>query len=319
MIAFLGLSTCFWKWLLCSLGAFLLGWLLHWWLFGRGWKEKVDVLTKERDDWHAKYVNLEKDYAGLKYQLEEADKKAQGLRASLQLCEADKMVLNTKLTALQAAGDGTGIAMGASRGGGISYLDAIGQDNLQVVEGIGPKIEQILKEKGITTWALLGAASYDTLKQIMDGAGPRYRMHDPKTWAKQASLANEGKWSELIEYQKFLGAGREDSAAAAGSDSKVEKMLLKSMGFSNNQEDLKVIEGIGPKIEGLLKAAGILNWGDLAAASVERLRGILDAAGENFRMAEPGTWPKQATLAHQGKWEELHGYQEFLDGGKEPA
>ncbi|MCB0607248.1 MAG: hypothetical protein H6562_06030 [Lewinellaceae bacterium] len=99
--------------------------------------------------------------------------------------------------------------------------------------------------------------------------------------------------------------------------SKVEKLIAKLMGFSNNPEDLKIVEGIGPKIEKLLKDGGIKTWSDLAAAAVDRIQQILDAAGDNYRLADPGTWPKQAELAAAGKWDELAEYQEHLQGGKE--
>ena len=95
--------------------------------------------------------------------------------------------------------------------------------------------------------------------------------------------------------------------------------MSKLLGFRNNPEDLKLVEGIGPKIEGLLKDAGINNWADLAAASVERLQEILAAAGDRYRLAKPDTWPEQARLANEGKWVRLKEYQDFLSGGRNPG
>ncbi len=82
-------------------------------------------------------------------------------------------------------------------------------------------------------------------------------------------------------------------------------------------DDLTKIEGIGPKIQELMHGAGIYTFGELAAASVERLREILHAAGERFQMHEPKTWPEQADLAAKGKWSELEELQELLRGGRE--
>ena len=76
------------------------------------------------------------------------------------------------------------------------------------------------------------------------------------------------------------------------------------------------MEGIGPKIESLLKDAGIKNWLALASSEVSRLQDILTSAGDRYRLADPGTWPKQAELAASGKWTELKEYQDFLSGGK---
>lgn len=81
-------------------------------------------------------------------------------------------------------------------------------DDLKKIEGIGPKIEEHLNNGGITTFAELAMASYDQLKEILDNAGPRYRMHDPSTWPQQATLAAAGKWDELKTLQDNLNGGR---------------------------------------------------------------------------------------------------------------
>ena len=209
-----------------------------------------------------------------------------------------------------------GVVGGVDTGGGdIDFGALLGSDYLQIVEGIGPKIEGLLKDAGIGDWAALGGTSVDRVKEILDAAGSRYRLADPTSWPRQAQLAAEGKWDELIEYQKFLDGGVE-TKGDFDTPSKVEKLIAKKLGFSTNENDLKVVEGIGPKIEGLLKDAGINNWSDLAAASVDKLQEVLAAAGDRYRLAKPDTWPRQAQLAADGKWGELKAYQDELDGGK---
>lgn len=84
----------------------------------------------------------------------------------------------------------------------------ITQDDLKVVEGIGPKIEGLLNEIGITTWKELAEASEEKVQQMLDDAGPRYRIHSPSTWAKQADLAANAKWEELEKLQDELDGGR---------------------------------------------------------------------------------------------------------------
>jgi large subunit ribosomal protein L27 len=86
----------------------------------------------------------------------------------------------------------------------------IKQDDLKAVEGIGPKIEGLLHEAGITTWAELADAPTEKVQEVLDAAGPRYRMHDPATWANQARLAANAKWEELVEYQDRLKGGKEE-------------------------------------------------------------------------------------------------------------
>lgn len=80
-------------------------------------------------------------------------------------------------------------------------------------------------------------------------------------------------------------------------------------------DDLEVIEGIGPKIAGVLTDAGISTFTQLAETSVEQLEDILRTAG--IRLADPGTWPTQARLAATGQWDEFNRYTESLKGGRE--
>ncbi|HHH41147.1 MAG TPA: DUF4332 domain-containing protein [Chloroflexi bacterium] len=80
-------------------------------------------------------------------------------------------------------------------------------------------------------------------------------------------------------------------------------------------DDLTRIEGIGPKISRLLQEAGIMTFAQLAETDVERLREILAEAGLTA-LADPGTWPEQARLAAEGKWDELEALQGELKGGR---
>ena len=83
-------------------------------------------------------------------------------------------------------------------------------------------------------------------------------------------------------------------------------------------EDLTIIEGIGPKISLLLHQYGIRTYRQLADTEVTRLKEILSNAGPQLAMHNPGTWPSQANLAANGEWDTLKSLQEFLKGGKAP-
>ena len=82
-------------------------------------------------------------------------------------------------------------------------------------------------------------------------------------------------------------------------------------------DDLKLIEGVGPKIAEVLTAAGVASFQDLANADAGKLREILDAAGSQFASHDPTTWPQQAELAALGKMDELKALQDALQGGRE--
>jgi predicted flap endonuclease-1-like 5' DNA nuclease len=81
-------------------------------------------------------------------------------------------------------------------------------------------------------------------------------------------------------------------------------------------DDLKRIEGIGPKIAGILNAQGIVTFAQLAATDVGRLEQILEEAGPRFQLASPETWPQQASLAAAGDWTALASLQDELAGGR---
>lgn len=81
-------------------------------------------------------------------------------------------------------------------------------NDLTVVEGIGRKIEERLQQAGIESWKALSEADRVHLKQILENAGPQFRMHCPDTWPNQAKLADTGRWQELEEFQLLLHAGR---------------------------------------------------------------------------------------------------------------
>lgn len=82
-------------------------------------------------------------------------------------------------------------------------------DNLKIIEGVWPKIESILNDAGIYSFWELIDADIAGLEKILESAGSKYQMHNPKTWPDQAELAMEWRWSELKEYQDLLSGGKD--------------------------------------------------------------------------------------------------------------
>ncbi|PPD58089.1 hypothetical protein JP09_007335 [Dehalogenimonas etheniformans] len=81
-------------------------------------------------------------------------------------------------------------------------------------------------------------------------------------------------------------------------------------------DDLTIIEGIGLKIGELLNQNGIHTFAQLATTSVQRLQTILNTGGTRFAIADPGTWPEQAKLARDGKWDAFKTLTDNLKGGR---
>ena len=82
------------------------------------------------------------------------------------------------------------------------------------------------------------------------------------------------------------------------------------------KDDLTKVEGIGKKIEALLYKNKIYSYKQLSKSTITNLKTILESGGSKFSMHNPGTWPKQAKLAAEAKWEDLELLQKHLKGGK---
>ena len=84
-------------------------------------------------------------------------------------------------------------------------------------------------------------------------------------------------------------------------------------------DELTRIEGVGPKIVEALQAASITTFADLASTESGKIKEILVAADTTLASHDPQTWPKQAEMARDGKWDELKVWQDALDGGREKS
>jgi predicted flap endonuclease-1-like 5' DNA nuclease len=82
-----------------------------------------------------------------------------------------------------------------------------GADDLEVIEGIGPKICGLFHAAGQKTFMQVSGMSIQQMSKILDDAGPRYKLANPETWAQQAKLAAHNQWAELKTLQDNLTAG----------------------------------------------------------------------------------------------------------------
>ena len=115
------------------------------------------------------------------------------------------------------------------------------------------------------------------------------------------------------------GSTASSSFAAAATDSAIPfnaAAAQSAMGKTIKQDDLKVVEGIGPKISGMFIDAGITTWKALSETSVARCQEILNGGGERYKVHDPASWPMQAKMCFEGKWAELSKWQDEHDHGK---
>lgn len=134
---------------------------------------------------------------------------------------------------------------------------------------------------------------------------------------------------ELVDYNEVYtkgGAKTEKKATRRrGGKKKSSEVAVAPVADAKDAEkpvqadDLSVIEGIGPKITEVFNAAGITTFAGLSGKSAEELKAVLTDAGDQFNTAVTDTWPEQAKLAAEGKFDELKKWQDELAGGKENA
>ena len=87
-------------------------------------------------------------------------------------------------------------------------------DDLTIIEGIGPKAAEVLVTAGVNTFAILANTSADAVKTILDAAEAKVQHLDPTTWANQSQLAADGKFEELEVLKAELNNGKEVTAEA---------------------------------------------------------------------------------------------------------
>ena len=143
---------------------------------------------------------------------------------------------------------------------------------------------------------------------------------------------------ELVDYNDIYGkgvgeaetatkrtrrAGRSKKAATTETTSATEAVAEKTAPAKETKaevtaeaDDLTKIEGIGPKVAETLAEAGITTFAHVAASKAEDLKKLLDDSGGNFNAQDPTSWPEQAQLAADGKWDEFKELQDKLNAGR---
>jgi predicted flap endonuclease-1-like 5' DNA nuclease len=238
--------------------------------------------------------------AGLREQLARAEADNQALRSEQARLLIKRDELETNATRMAAT---VALAVAAAE-----EASAPPPDDLTIIEGIGPKIAELLNQHEIRTFATLADTSVPDLETILRGGGNRFQTANPETWPRQARLAANRDWPrlDLLKAQLTGGVRR-----AAG-----EGQATRSQPIPEPQDDLAVIEGIGPKIAEILVRNGIRTFAQLARMEPARLRLLLDEAGPAYRVADPATWPEQASWAAVGNWDRLQALKEQLDAGR---
>lgn len=198
------------------------------------------------------------------------------------------------------------------------------RDDLKQINGIGPFIEEKLNDLGIYTFEQVSQLDEDlivTLTAAIEFFPGRIERDE---WVGQADRLYYTKGNTP---QEMTNTSKIVTRRYATATEKIiveprttpKPAVAATARVRTERDDLKKIEGIGPKISAILNKGGILTFSGLAATPVDRLKRILADAGNRYKMHNPATWPEQAKLAAEGQWEKLKELQDYLDGGRDVA
>lgn len=128
--------------------------------------------------------------------------------------------------------------------------------------------------------------------------------HDHEFFIPLAPVHEKFEAGRTYDYDEFMAL--------------LQEVAQEVVGVQEEQaaDDLTRIEGIGPKAAEILKKKGILSFADLANSTAESIKNMLVAESTSYNRFDTTTWPEQAQLAADGKWEELDKLQDELQGGK---
>ncbi len=151
-----------------------------------------------------------REVIGSSSQLKALEDENTKLKADLEVCHtklatASAPKITTPVSPLVSSGTRTVFDAGAAKA---AFGKRIKQDDLKIVEGIGPKIEGLFHNFDIKTWETLSEATVDKCQEVLNSGGKRYRIHDPSSWPMQGKMAYEGKWKELVKWQDEHKAGK---------------------------------------------------------------------------------------------------------------
>jgi predicted flap endonuclease-1-like 5' DNA nuclease len=187
----------------------LIGWVVEWWIDVVYWRGRVQQLQSKLGDCERALGEERERSKLLQAKLRSYEEEQKGLRQRMEQLEAELDRARNERDAAQQQLRAHAARTEAPAAAAPRDEASLPADDLKKIEGIGPKIENLLNEAGIRTFRTLAATSTERLRQILASAGKRFRLADPTTWPRQAEMAAEGRWDELNDYQDALQGGRE--------------------------------------------------------------------------------------------------------------
>lgn len=188
----------------------------------------------------------------------------------------------------------------------IAKFNDVKEDVLEQAQKILHKGEEIVKDAKVErptskTVKAKGAAKVKAVrkttakKATVAKKKTAKKVEAVKTTAKKA--VKEVKTEGTVKSATIKFEGKEKVAAVKTATKVAIKTIAK--------DDLKIIHGIGPKLEGVFNKNGISTYGELAKADKTKIEEILEEAGPVFKNVDTADWKKQAEVGTEGGEEAL--------------
>ena len=158
-----------------------------------------------------------------------------------------------------------------------------------------------------------GLAERKSEKQAEKEAGAAAPAKEATAEVKTATAEVTEKVEETTAVEEVKEAVVETPSEAKESTEKAEpKKEAKT-----EADDLTKIEGIGPKGAEALVKAGVDTYAKLSKSKADKIKEILTEASSRMAHLDPTSWPKQAKMAADGKWDALKEWQDKAKAGVE--
>lgn len=324
--------------LLMLIGAFLFGLWFGWILWSR-YRQTAEKLRLDNESLNASLTALRGELDGLKAKMSELESErntvaaqAHNLGWELDNARSQILVLQSDLGKIQERNRQLESELGLS----LAPESAGTEEVLLEVEMPHPEMTAepeaaVLAERSLAETSAVEEEIFtpeypeddDVIADHLTVPGADYTLNEAEQWLPELPpLEKKDEPVTMIPLSELVAPTAELPVAETAPEPEqvaareIEEPLVTLV--NGPRDDLKIVEGIGPKIEELLFKAGITTYGQLAATSVQQLKDILAEAGPRFLMHDPGTWSAQALLAANGEWDNLKAYQDFLNAGKRP-
>jgi predicted flap endonuclease-1-like 5' DNA nuclease len=267
--------------------------------------------NKVNADWTTRFAALEGELATSRKRVSDHEASINDWQSRYRTLESDHANCGTQIQGLS-----TQLSEAAS-----------GPDNLQLIEGIGPKINQALNSAGINRWKHVRDADEATLRAAIEKGGITFAP-SITSWSGQAKYLCDGDMVGFTAYTEFLTSGRDPSSGGQSIEEYITQSrsrIAAAMAAGKNdmqtdagKDNLQIVEGIGPKFNQACLDAGIDTFVKLSEASEDTLRTALTKAGLSFAPSLP-TWAKQAELLAKGDRAAFDEYVSFLVAGRDAS